>query len=70
MMEFRIRESAAANSDDISSPGEGSVVEVWNGRQVVATVYPTEEGVRIVAPRLAAIERNYDGAPAVTVILR
>jgi hypothetical protein len=31
---------------------------------------PPEEGVRIVASGLAAIQRNYDGAPAVTVILR
>jgi hypothetical protein len=69
MMEFRIRESAETGGER-ASPGESFVVEVWNGRQVVATIYPTEEGVRIVAPRLAAIERNYDGAPAVTVILR
>jgi hypothetical protein len=41
------------------------MVEVWNGRQVVATIYPTEEGVRIVAPGLAAIQRNYDGVETV-----
>ena len=64
MMEFRIRESAEAG-DEKSSPGESSVVEVWNGRQVVATIYPTEEGVRIVAPGLAAIQRNYDGVETV-----
>jgi hypothetical protein len=69
MMEFRIRESAAAIGER-SSPGEGSAVEIWNGRQVVGTIYPTEEGVRIVAPGLAAIHRSYYRAPAVTVILR
>ena len=69
MMEFRIRESAGTGGER-SSPSESSVLEVWDGREVVATIYPTEEGVRIVAPGLAAIHRSYDGAPAVTVILR
>jgi hypothetical protein len=69
MMEFRIRESAEAGGER-SPSAERAVVEIWNGRQVVGTIYPTEDGVRIVAPGLAAIHRSYDGAPAVTVILR
>jgi hypothetical protein len=58
MMEFRIWECAEAGGEG-SPPAEHSVVEVWNGRQVVATIYPTEEGICIVAPGLAAIHRSY-----------
>ena len=69
MMEFRIRERAAAGRE-MPSEAEAQVVEVWNGKQVVATIYPTDDGVRIVAPGLTAVHRTYDGQPAVTVILQ
>jgi len=69
MMEFRIRKRAEAGRE-IPSEAEAQVVEVWNGQQVVATIYPTDDGVRIVAPGLTAIHRSYDGSPAVTLILR
>lgn len=64
-MEFRMTEHLVAPS---SSPQ--AVIEVWNGGACVATIYPTGDGVRVVSEGLAAIDRNFDGAPAVTVILR
>jgi hypothetical protein len=69
MMEFRIRKRAEAGRE-MPSEAEAQVIEVWNGQQVVAPIYLTDDGVRIVAPGLTAIHRSYDGPPAVTVILR
>jgi len=67
MMEFRIRKRTEAGRD-MPSEAEAQVVEVWNGQQVVAIIYPGDDSVRIVAPDSRLSTGVMTGPPAVALI--
>ena len=45
----------------------GTMIEVFNDGVFVASVYPHEDGVRIVSKYLGTVRRDDDDTPSVTI---